>query len=31
VDELPLAATNKLDRSALRELAQERASQGDSL
>ncbi len=31
VDELPLAATNKLDRSALRRLAQERAAQGDSV
>jgi acyl-coenzyme A synthetase/AMP-(fatty) acid ligase len=26
VDELPLASTNKLDRSALRRLAQERAT-----
>jgi acyl-CoA synthetase (AMP-forming)/AMP-acid ligase II len=31
VDELPLAATNKLDRSALRQLAQERAAEGESL
>jgi acyl-CoA synthetase (AMP-forming)/AMP-acid ligase II len=30
VDELPLAATNKLDRSALRQLAQERAAEGES-
>ena len=30
VDELPLAATNKLDRSALRRLAQERAAEGES-
>jgi len=31
VDELPLAATNKLDRSALRRLAQERAAERESL
>ena len=30
VDELPLAATNKLDRSALRQLAQERDAEGES-
>jgi long-chain acyl-CoA synthetase len=30
VDDLPLAATNKLDRAALRRLAQERAARGES-